>query len=266
MGGELAQARREAAEGPAGKAQDGAGLADRRELRPDVIVLRLGHEDQDGPHPEVGGIAGDGEAVVGPDRTAGDDRARAAPLGIGQQPLELARLVAPVRGKRTVVLDPEVGALAEVEPPDRGGGLAEPQAGEIEGAERVGGGGGEEGSGVARRAWPEPKPPSSVTERTQGLKVCAQSLRWGKCSGFRLLTRQGEGGRRKCERMRNFSSPRVYLYSARTYLPSLTAHGPRERGNQPGPRYGAWRGATWLLGANRAHRPVALLFQRESVS
>ena len=119
-----------------GQMELGAAGAHPLELAANVLRLGLRHQHEHGPHPEPAGEQRAGQAVIGAQRPAGEDRALAAALGVGQQPLELPRLVAAEAAVGAVVLDPhrrlpalvpQAGQLAH-----RGRPLPQPQAFQVD--------------------------------------------------------------------------------------------------------------------------------------
>ena len=84
----------------------GAAGAHPLELAAHVLRLGLRHQHEHRPHPEPACEQRGGQAVIGAQRPAGEDRALAAVPGVGQQPLELPRLVAAEAAEGAVVLDP----------------------------------------------------------------------------------------------------------------------------------------------------------------
>ena len=84
-----------------------AARADPLELAAYVLAGRLRHQHEHGPHPEPAGEQRRGQAMVGAHRPAGEDRPLAPATGVGEQPLELSRLVAAEGAVGAVVLDPD---------------------------------------------------------------------------------------------------------------------------------------------------------------
>ena len=125
----------EGAELAAGEAQLGATGPHPPELGADVLVLGLGDEDEDRPHPCLARVERGRKTVVGADRPSGDHGLPPPAPRIAQQPLELSRLVTSVAAVAAVVLDPDRGAAprrGSGQEPDRGRGRAERQPRQVE--------------------------------------------------------------------------------------------------------------------------------------
>ena len=72
----------------------GAGLLQAGELGTDVVVDRLVDQAQDGVEAVLAPLQRAGQAPVGADAAHGEERADATALRLGDDPLELADLVA----------------------------------------------------------------------------------------------------------------------------------------------------------------------------
>ncbi|GAJ84603.1 hypothetical protein NBRGN_077_00050 [Nocardia brasiliensis NBRC 14402] len=105
------------------------GIRQTLELRPDVLVHRLVDECEHGADAVGAAVECGGQAPVGTGAADGENSARAAPMGFGQQPFQFADLVAAPSAVAVgaVVLAPQPNSGADVEGPDRGRGGTEAQ-------------------------------------------------------------------------------------------------------------------------------------------
>ena len=107
---------------PLGKAGEG------EDVEAHMVAERLRRLYELGAQANARGVDGGADAVVGADGAGGPHGAGAMGLGLCEEPLELAGLVAAIDGScRAIVLEPEAAAVAQHQLTERGGEVRERQ-------------------------------------------------------------------------------------------------------------------------------------------